>query len=66
MAFNWFHKAEDGSTYLDSVKQGALSELGVTRADGTQAYADFDVQVFYSRYLDLSGAVDEIAPASPR
>ena len=66
VAFNWFHKAEDGSTYLDSVKQGALSELGVTRADGTQAYADFDVQVFYSRYLDLSGAVDEIAPASPR
>ena len=43
-----------------------MSDLGVTRADGTQAYADFDVQVFYSRYLDLSGAVDKIAPASPR
>ena len=54
--FNWFHTAGDGSTYLDSVKQGTLSDLGVARADGTDAYAAFDIQVFYSRYLDLSGA----------
>lgn len=55
--FNWFHTTEDGSTYLDSVKRGTLSDLGVTRSDGTDAYAEFDVQVFYSRYLDLSGAL---------
>lgn len=58
--FNWFHTTEDGLTYLDSVEQGTLSDLGVTRADGTQAYADFNVQVFYSRYLDLSCGVEGV------
>jgi len=53
--FNWFHTLEDGTTYLNSVKDGALSDLGVTGKDGTQAYQAFDVQVFYSRYIDLTG-----------
>lgn len=53
--FNWFHTLEDGTTYLNSVKAGTLSDLGVTQGDGTAAYTDFDVQVFYSRYITLTG-----------
>lgn len=53
--FNWFHTDDAGVTYLNSVKDGALSDLGVTKADGTEAYQDFDVQVFYSRYIGLTG-----------
>lgn len=52
--FNWFHTTEDGSTYLDDVKEYALSRSGVSRRDGTDLYAGFDVQVFYSRYLDVT------------
>lgn len=50
--FNWFHTV-DGKTFLDDVKNGALDALGVTEDQGTPAYGAFDVQVFYSRYLDL-------------
>ena len=53
--FNWFHTLQDGTTYLSSVKNGALADLGVTAGDGTVAYENFDVQVFYSRYIDLTG-----------
>ena len=53
--FNWFHTLEDGTSYLNSVKNGALADLGVAAADGTTAYENFDVQVFYSRYIDLTG-----------
>lgn len=59
--FNWFHTLEDGTTYLSSVKNGALADLGITVGDNgipvgsTQAYDNFDVQVFYSRYIDLTG-----------
>ena len=53
--FNWFHTLEDGTTYLGSVKNGALADLGVAAADGTAAYENFDIQVFYSRYIDLTG-----------
>lgn len=51
--FNWFHTM-DGKTFLDDVKHGALDTLGVTEDQGTPAYEAFDVQVFYSRYLDLT------------
>ena len=59
--FNWFHTLEDGTTYLSSVKNGALADLGVavssngTPIDATTAYDSFDIQVFYSRYIDLTG-----------
>lgn len=53
--FNWFHTLEDGTSYLNSVKNGALADLGVTASDGTAAYENFDLQVFYSRYIDLTG-----------
>ena len=50
--FNWFHTYGE-QTFLDYVKESALSSLGVTRAMGTQLYQNFDVQVFYSRLIDL-------------
>ncbi|WP_186566839.1 S-layer homology domain-containing protein [Lawsonibacter celer] len=50
--FNWFHTYGE-QTFLDYVKKSALSSLGVTRAMGTQLYQNFDVQVFYSRLIDL-------------
>lgn len=53
--FNWFHTDDAGVTYLNSVKDGALSDLGVIKDDGTEAYRNFDVQVFYSRYIGLTG-----------
>ena len=59
--FNWFHTLEDGTTYLSNVKNGALADLGVTVGSNgipvgaTAAYENFDVQVFYSRYIDLTG-----------
>ena len=55
--FNWFNTLGGGETFLDYVKNGALDYFGVTRDQGTQLYKNFDVQVFYSRYLDLGGVV---------
>ena len=54
MEFNWFHTV-DGVEFLDYVKDTALSHFGVSAKDGTEAYKNFDVQVYYSRYLDLKG-----------
>lgn len=54
MEFNWFHTV-DGVEFLDYVKDTALSHFGVTRQQGTELYQNFDVQVYYSRYLDLKG-----------
>ena len=54
MEFNWFHTV-DGVEFLDYVKDTALSHFGVTRDQGTELYRNFDVQVYYSRYLDLKG-----------
>ena len=45
----------DGVEFLDYVKDTALSHFGVTRNQGTELYRNFDVQVYYSRYLDLKG-----------
>ena len=54
MEFNWFNTV-DGVTFLDYVEDTALAHFGVTAKDGTQLYQDFDMQVYYSRYLDPKG-----------
>lgn len=55
--FNWQDLREDGRTQMEYVKETSLSNLGVTREMGTELYKNFDLQVFYSRYLDLTGTV---------
>ncbi len=53
--FLWTDRLGDGKTTLASyVKETALTSLGGSPASATQAYRSFDVQVFYSRYLDLT------------
>lgn len=54
--FNW-HNILGGTdqTYLQRVKAQVLEDLGVTEAQGTQAYKDFDYQVYYARYISLTG-----------
>ena len=52
MEFNWFNTV-DGVSFLDYVKNTALTHFGVTAKEGTDLYKNFDVQVYYSRYLDL-------------
>ena len=54
MEFNWFNTV-DGVIFLDYVEDTALAHFGVTAKDGTQLYKDFDMQVYYSRYLDQKG-----------
>ncbi len=54
LEFNWFHTV-DGVEFLDYVKDTALDHFGVTKKDGTALYQNFDVQVYYSRYLDGKG-----------
>ena len=54
MEFNWFNTV-DGVEFLDYVTDTALAQFGVTDDDGTELYQNFDVQVYYSRYLDLKG-----------
>ena len=56
MEFNWFNTV-DGVEFLDYVKDTALAHFGVTAKDGTDLYQNFDVQVYYSRYLDLKGNI---------
>lgn len=52
MEFNWFNTV-DGVTFLDYVKNTALSHFGVTAKEGTDLYKNFDVQVYYSKVIDL-------------
>ena len=54
MEFNWFNTV-DGVIFLDYVEDTALAHFGVTAKDVTQLYKDFDMQVYYSRYLDQKG-----------
>jgi len=54
MEFNWFNTV-DGVTFLDYVKNTALTHFGVTAKQGTEAYKNFDVQVYYSKVIDLRG-----------
>lgn len=53
--FNWHYVDVDGKTVLDGVKEQTLSNLGVSAEAGTEAYRDFDYQVYYSRLIDLMG-----------
>lgn len=53
--FNWHYAWTDGKSVLDHVKEDSLSALGVTEKQGTEAYKDFDVQVYYARLIDLTG-----------
>ena len=53
--FNWHYVWTDGKSVLDHVKEDSLSALGVTAKQGTQAYREFDVQVYYARYISLTG-----------
>jgi hypothetical protein len=52
--FNWYATYGE-ETFLRYVKNGALAALGVTADQGTEAYKNFDVQVYYSRLIDLTG-----------
>ena len=58
--FNWFHTWGE-ETFLDYVKNDALTHFGVTRREGTDLYQNFDLQVFYSRLLDLRGAETSVS-----
>lgn len=62
--FNWHYVWTDGKSVLDHVKDDSLSALGVTEAQGTAAYKNFDVQVYYSRLIDRLGAPLGSAPAA--
>lgn len=53
--FNWHYVWTDGKSVLNHVKDDSLTALGVTGWQGTQAYRDFDVQVYYARLIDLTG-----------
>lgn len=52
--FNW-HADVGGKTVLEAVKDETLTALGVTSDRATDAYKDFDYQVYYSRLIDLTG-----------
>lgn len=55
--FNWHRDTGDGKTVLTHVKEDTLAALGVTAKEGTQAYQDFDVQVYYARLISLTGTI---------
>lgn len=67
--FNWFNTygpyAEQ--TFLEYVTDGAVTALGVNRSMGTQYYGLFDVQVYYTRLIDLRSGeplmANAVAPA---
>ncbi len=63
--FNWHADGGDGKTVLEHVKADTLTALGVTGEMGTQAYKDFDVQVYYSRLIDLMGGPLGQEPQGP-
>lgn len=53
--FLWNEQHASGVTNEAWVENTAMSALGVTKDMATQQYKDLDLQVFYSRYLDLTG-----------
>ena len=53
--FNWHLEQSDGLTVLEHVEADVLGNLGVTEDMGTDAYKNFDIQVYYSRLIDLTG-----------
>lgn len=58
--FNWSNTLGGGETYQDYVTNGALGYFGVTKDMATEQYKDLDLQVFYSRYLDLGGTATQL------
>lgn len=54
MEFNWLNTYGD-QTFRDYVSAEALSRLGADAAAGTGAYKAFDLQVYYSKLIDLNG-----------
>ena len=55
--FLWNEQHASGVTNEAWVENTAMSALGVTKDMATQQYKDLDLQVFYSRYLDLGGTI---------
>lgn len=55
--FLWNEQHASGVTNEAWVEKTAMSALGVTKDMATQQYKDLDLQVFYSRYLDLGGTI---------
>ena len=53
--FLWNEQHASGVTNEEWVENTAMSALGVTKDMATEQYRDLDLQVFYSRYLDLTG-----------
>lgn len=53
--FNWHADAGDGKTVLEHVKEDPLTGFWVSQKDAWESYKDFDVQVYYSRLIDLTG-----------
>jgi len=53
--FLWNEQHASGVTNEAWVENTAMSALGVTKDMATVQYKDLDLQVFYSRYLDLTG-----------
>ena len=53
--FLWNGQHASGVTNEEWVENTAMSALGVTKDMATEQYRDLDLQVFYSRYLDLTG-----------
>lgn len=59
VAFNWSNTLSSGETYKDYVTNSAMAYFGVTKDMATEQYKDLDIQVFYSRYLDLGGTASQ-------
>lgn len=55
--FLWNEQHASGVTNEAWVENTAMSALGVTKDMATEQYKDLDLQVFYSRYLDLGGTI---------
>lgn len=58
--FLWNEQHASGTTNEAWVENTAMSALGVTADMATQQYRDLDLQVFYSRYLDLGGTATQL------
>ena len=54
--FNWFNTYGD-DTFLAYATQTTLALLGESKDGGLDVYRQFDIQVFYSKYLSLTGEV---------
>lgn len=56
IAFNWNNlELESGLTFKEYARQSILSDLQVSKTMATPLFETFDLQVFYSKYIDLNG-----------